>query len=124
MDRLQRAAVLLSLIDQLNAIGSWSGETHVQKTTYFLQELFDVPLGFAFVLYKHGPYSFNLNDEIADLRADNVLRLEPKPPYGPGILPGAESDQIRQRFPKTMKTYRREIEFVAQRLGPMRVAEL
>ena len=64
MNRLQRAAVLLTLLEQLQARGSWCGETHVQKSVYFLQDLLQVPLGFEFVLYKHGPYSFDLNDEI------------------------------------------------------------
>ena len=69
MERLQRAAVLLSLIEQLKDRGSWCGDTHIQKTTYFLQELLKVPLGFEFILYKHGPYSFDLEDEITALRA-------------------------------------------------------
>ena len=43
MKRLQSNAVLLSLIDNLQAKGSWCGETHVQKATYFIQELFGVP---------------------------------------------------------------------------------
>lgn len=64
MKRLQRDAVILSLIENLRAKGSWCGETHIQKATYFVQELLRVPLEFEFVLYKHGPYSFDLSDEL------------------------------------------------------------
>jgi len=125
MERLQRAAVMLSLIDKLRGVGSWSGETHVQKATYVLQELLGVPLGYDFALYKHGPYSFSLSDDITALRADAVLRLEPKPyPYRPSIVADQESKQIAQRYPKTMARYDPVTDFVARRLGPMRVAEL
>ena len=56
MERLQRASILLRLNEELRKSGSWAGETHMQKATFFLQELLAVPLGFDFVLYKHGPF--------------------------------------------------------------------
>ena len=59
MDRLRRAAILTQLVGNLRREGSWCGETHVQKATFFLQELMEVPLGFNFVLNKHGPFSFD-----------------------------------------------------------------
>jgi hypothetical protein len=63
MERLQRASILLTLNEELRRAGSWAGETHMQKATYFLQELTRIPLEFDFVLYKHGPFSFDLRDE-------------------------------------------------------------
>jgi hypothetical protein len=57
MEDNTRQVVLLSLLETMGARGSWCGETHVQKCTYFLQEALDVPLGLSFVLYKHGPFS-------------------------------------------------------------------
>ena len=44
MERLKRYAIVLSLIEQLRERGGWCGETHIQKTTYFLQNLLKVPL--------------------------------------------------------------------------------
>ncbi len=75
MNRLQRAVVLLTMLDALKRRGSWCGETHLQKSVYFLVELCAVPLGYSFVLYRHGPYSFELSDEITALRADMLLDL-------------------------------------------------
>lgn len=125
MERLRRAAVMLSLIEKLRAEGSWSGETHVQKAVYFLQELMGVPLGYDFILYKHGPYSFGLGDDITSLRADAVLGLEPKPyPYGPSIMPAEESAQIARRYPTTIARHDPVTTFVARRLGPMGVVDL
>ena len=53
--------------DALRARGSACGESHIQRTAFFLQQLTLVPLGLAFRLWKHGPYSFDLKDEISEL---------------------------------------------------------
>ena len=72
-----RQAILLGLADALLRQGSRNGETHLQKATYVLQTLAGVPLGFAFIPYKHGPFSFALRDELAVMRADALLEVTP-----------------------------------------------
>jgi hypothetical protein len=124
MNRLQRAVVILTLLEQLKAWGSWCGETHLQKATYFLQVLFGVPLGFEFVLYKHGPFSFDLNDEITALRADLLVTVQPNPPYGPSLIPAPGSEPLIPRFARTRRTYEGPIRFVAEWLATKNVAEL
>ena len=125
MERLQRDAVILSLIENLRTKGSWCGETHIQKATYFVQELLRVPLEFEFVLYKHGPYSFDLSDELTAMRADALLKLQPQqPPYGPSFIHGIGSKLIKKRYPKTLKKYNPMVKFVANKLGDKGVTEL
>ncbi|MGE5604314.1 MAG: hypothetical protein ACM3YE_01325 [Bacteroidota bacterium] len=125
MERLQRAAVLLALVEKLRNRGDWCGETHIQKTTYFLQELMNVPLGFDFILYKHGPFSFDLSDEITAMRADNLFKLQPQPyPYGPSILPGLGSETLKENFQKTISQYDGQLNYVAEKFGGKTVAEL
>jgi len=118
MTRLQKVSVLADLAALLRDNGSWCGETHLQKATYFLEELLGVPLDFEFIIYKHGPFSFDLRDELTAMRADGVLELQPHPaPYGPGLIATESSQELRQRFPVTLSRYRKVIEFVAQELG-------
>ena len=125
MERLQRDAVILSLIQNLHDRGSWCGETHIQKSTYFLQEMLAVPLGFNFILYKHGPYSFDLSHELVAMRADGMLRLELQPaPYGPSIVPDKGADLVLRSFPKTCRKYDRQVQFLAKNLADKGVAEL
>jgi len=124
MERLQRSAVMLSLIEKLKANGSWCGETHIQKATYFLKDLLKVPLDYEFILYKHGPYSFDLSDEMTAMRADSLIKLQPMHPYGPSYTLGDGSSLIKERFPKTTIKYMKQIEFVANKLGPNNVASL
>lgn len=86
MNRLERASVLSCLIQTLRESGSWTGETHIQKAAYLLQHAAGVPLSYEFVLYKHGPFSFDLRDELDELAADRLLVVEPQGyPYGPKL---------------------------------------
>jgi hypothetical protein len=125
MKRLQRAAIILSLIEAMREKDSWCGETNIQKTSYFLQELTEVPLELEFVLYKYGPYSFQLTDELTAMRADSILKLHVRDPkYGPSYLPGDLKDLVLKSFPKTVKLYKDKIFFVAERLGDKGITDL
>jgi len=124
MKRLERAALLSSLARELIEKGSWCGETHLQKATYLLQEVFAVPTAFDFVLYKYGPFSFDLRDEIGSMLADGLLELSPAQPYGPRLIPTDRSKQLEKQFSNIIAEYREPISFCAHRLGSLGVAEL
>jgi uncharacterized protein YwgA len=124
MSRTQRQAVLLALIQRLRENGSWCGETHIQKSVYFLQELLAAPLDLNFVFYKHGPFSFDLSDEVTALRGDLLLSVLSREPYGPSLWPTEQGEKVLGRFPNTLKTHDRAIRFVAEHLGSKNVAEL
>ncbi len=125
MDRLPQAAIVTKLAKRLRHYGSWCGATHIVKAMYFLQDLLEVPTGFDFVLYKHGPYAFDLADELTSLRADGLLALEPQSvPYGPRFAVTPLTRRLHATFPKTLAKYANSIEFVAKALGGKRVDEL
>jgi uncharacterized protein YwgA len=125
MNKLQRASLILSLIKALRDRDSWCGETSIQKATYFLQELTGVVLDFDFVLYKYGPYCFDLTDELTAMRANSILALQIRDPrYGPCYVPGELSDALLRCYPKTASQFQREVNFVAEQLGSKGVAEL
>lgn len=124
MNRMQRSALLTKLVRRLRDEGSWGGETHVQKATYFLQELLKVPLGFDFILYKHGPFSFDLHDEIAALRGDGLLRFELHYRYSPHLQPTDMVTHIQKRCPKTLAKYDSRIRLVAETFGDKGVVQL
>ncbi len=123
MNQLQRASVLLNLIETLRSKGSWASETHLQKSTYFLQGLLGVPLKFQFILYKHGPFSFDLREELSGMLADSFLKWEPQYPYGPSLEPGPASENLKRQI-KTASRFSKQVEFVAEKLGEKKVVEL
>ena len=124
MERLRRAALLSRLIEKLRERESRCGEPHVQKAAFFLQELMDVPLGFTFIMYKDGPYSFDLRDDLTGLRADEIVRLEPQWPSGPRIGLTDRSRHIKRMYVRTLQNYEDEIDSVATWLGPKGLADL
>lgn len=125
MNRVQRAAVLTELVEELRIRGSWCGEAHLQKAVYFLQELLQVNTGFHFMLYRYGPFSFDLRDELTSLRADELLRLELQPlPYSPRIAPTARVPSFQANYSRTLRDTQSRIAFVAAKLGGYGVAEL
>ena len=125
MNRLAQEAVIVGLARRLDERGSWCGETHLQKATYLLHDLLDVPFDFDFILYKHGPFSFELRDELSSMRADKVLTREPQPPpYGPRILTTPRGLELEQRFQRTMGRFGPRLDWIADQLGDRGVVEL
>ncbi len=88
MKSAERRTLISKLVKTMRVKDSWAGETHVQKCVLFLQDLTNVPLGYEFVLYKHGPYSFDLRNELAEMRARLYLDVEPRSGYGPSFTLG------------------------------------
>ncbi len=125
LNRLQIAALLTNLVGRMRSKGSWCGETHVQKSAYVAQQLAAVPLAFDFILYKHGPFSFDLRDELTSLRADGLLLLEPQPvPYGPKFKATQTAQELQDRFPNTLRKHEKSLEFVATKLADKQVDDL
>ena len=126
MNESRRSAVVAALAWRLRAKGSWSGETHIQKATYLLQCLGGVSLDYEFILYKHGPFSFELRDTISAMRADGVLQLTPRPyPYGPSLLVSDEQKaRMEVLYPNALKKYGDKLDWVANWVGGFDVSRL
>lgn len=122
---IQRSVITVSLVENLNRQGSWCGETHIQKTHYFLQELLGVLTEYNYILYKHGPFSFDFRDEITTMRSNDVLTIELRPaPYGPSFKPGPNGIKLKKLLPKTLDVYKEKIEFITELFGDKKVSEL
>ncbi len=125
MERLKRAAIVTKLVDVLREAGSWCGETHVQKAMYLMQELLEVPTEYSFILYKHGPFSFDLSDELTSFRGDYLLELQPQAaPYGPRFAVTDLGHKRQSEWPKTLAKYDRQIRLVANAIGTKTVGQL
>jgi uncharacterized protein YwgA len=124
MNDLPLFRLILTVTGELRKRGSWTGETHIQKVGYFLQDLLGVPLKADYILYKHGPYSFDLRRTLSTMRAYQYVDWQPNPyPYGPTLVEGQLAETLK-RFTEEPAEYREKIAFVAEWLGTKRVAEL
>ena len=123
MDRLrpaQRKALICRLVKAMGEVESWAGETHIQKTVMFLQELLQVPLGYRFILYKYGPFSFDLRKELASMRAGLMLDVEPNMNYGPSFSLGIRGTLAVDRS----NEFQEAIEFINERVSSYDVRTL
>jgi len=124
MDRVRRGAILLQLISKMKDNGSWCGETHLQKAIYIAETLGGLETGYEFILYKHGPFSFDLRDELTALRADEVLFLQPRGSYGPTYETTDGASNWVERYPKTLAKYKQALDFATESIGSKGVKEL
>jgi uncharacterized protein YwgA len=109
-----RCALVVELAQQLRAHGSWCGETHLQKALYILQDLSKSSFGYKFVIYKHGPYSFELNNELAAMRAANILEFQfPREGYGPRISPTKFGEKVLNVHAENIREYTPFARFLA-----------
>ena len=113
LNQIERRKLVCHLVDSMRKHDSWAGETHVQKCVMFLQKLMDVPTGYQFVLYLHGPFSFDLRNELALMRARLQLDVEPNPSYGPSFTLG-----VRGKLAMESPTgYEAAIDVIAQEVS-------
>jgi hypothetical protein len=125
MKQRQREAILAQLATRLRQHHSWCGETHLQKAAFVLEGLLDVPLGFGHILYKYGPFAYDLRDELSTMQADGFLEREQISGYGPRLKPTAAAKrQLLEKWPKTLRRYEPSIEFVAEHFAARGVGEL
>ncbi len=76
------------------------------------------------MLYKHGPYSFDLRDHLAAMRADRYLDVRPQlDPYGPSLLPTPRGNSLATRS-SVVGRHKDAIAWVARAVGKRRVSEL
>ena len=93
----KKHALILAVIEGLQARKSRTGKTHVQKTLFFLKETTAVDVPFEFILYKHGPYSFDIEPEIEQMKSYAAIEIEPSGGYGVELAPSQNADFVKRK---------------------------
>lgn len=87
--------LLLAVIERLISYGSWTGKTHVQKTAFLLDTAKKLEMPFNFVLYKHGPYSFDIENELQEMRSYGAIDSVSVPGYGVTLKPSQNAEWLK-----------------------------
>lgn len=124
MKESEKMSITLRLMQGLWDKGSWCGETHLQKSMFFLEVLGEIPLNYDFILYKHGPYSFAFREDLARLRSLGLAELELNPPYGPRYRLSAKGVEFLDRNRAAIKPWGTVLKNVAECLGDKKVGDL
>jgi uncharacterized protein YwgA len=123
MNDLQRSAIVATLVKECRARNSFCGETMVQKSVFFLQNLLDVPLEFDYQLYIYGPFSFELQRHLSSMMADDMITVRSLE-YGSTFEPGEQVTYLEKHTANTIAEHREAIEFVIKHLAGRGVKQL
>lgn len=123
MNDLQRSAIVATLIKECRARDSFCGETMVQKSVFFLQELLGVPLEFDFALYIYGPFSFELQQHLWSMMADDMIVVRPVE-YGSTFEPGDQVAYLERHSAAAIEEHRNAVDFVVNHLAGRGVKQL
>jgi len=115
----QKHALILAMIDALRRQGSRTGKTHIIKGLFLASaaDLLSVP--FEFFLYKHGPYSIDIEESIEQMKSYEATTVEPAfDGYGVILSPGDMASFAKQRAPlsaETLQAIERVCQFLRHR---------
>lgn len=72
MEEKLRSEIIQYLVDKSHGLG----KVQLQKTIYFLQEVFRVPMGYDYVMHYYGPYSFDLDNTLSEMQGKGILSID------------------------------------------------
>lgn len=121
---LERKAFLVKVVEYLQELESWCGETHIQKNVFFSQRLKKIPLNYDFTLYNHGPFSFELRDELNSMVADKFFIVEARNPYGASYKKGPLANKLEECFFEKIQNHFNSSKEILKRFGKENVKEL
>lgn len=75
MVQMDRAALVAHLARSLDESEGYASSTHMKNCLFFLQERHGVDLGYEFVIHRFGPFSFELNADLAGFRREGILSV-------------------------------------------------
>src|SRR5947209_20546127 len=88
------------MIESLRSLGSRAGKTALIKGLFIAEAEGSVEIPFEFFLYKHGPYSTDIEDNIDQMKSYGALKLEPAfDGYGVHLSPAEMASFVYQQRP-------------------------
>lgn len=123
VDELRDAAILGRIVERVEATRHFCGETLLQKSAYFLKELFGAPISAPFRIYYYGPFSFDLRDTLGTMEALDIVQTAPHE-WGATYRIGKRYHQVEERFRRTLERVEPHIDWVQRELVPLGVKEL
>jgi uncharacterized protein YwgA len=107
-------AWIAAAVDALNRHGSWTGRVHVHKHLFLTKAVGLANPPFDYSLYQYGPYSYDLDGEIAQMELYGLLLKDyPKTGYGPKYflseLGAEEARELRREDREALERVAAEI---------------
>jgi hypothetical protein len=91
-------AFLLEAIEQFHANGELPKSTHLQKAMFLLRAIDVQQFPFSFILYKHGPFSLDVESELSEMKSYCVICSDWRPGLSQVLQPGANAPGLKQKL--------------------------
>ena len=99
-----------------------TGKIKLQKLMYFLQESFNAPTNYSFRMHHYGPYSEELETDLARLRSNGYLSI--KPDLGGYGFHVSVEDQPDETWSEISQPYKAGLEKVVDLFGNKPTSDL
>lgn len=116
--------LMAELALKLEGISPQFGKTVLQKLFYILQEIYQVPCGYDYILYNYGPYSDELADDLNFFASMDGVSIVWGQGLGYQIKKAGETVHFRERGKDFLTRYASQIEDVIKEFGGMNAREL
>lgn len=118
-------ALIVELAEKMQLKGHWLGKTALQKFIYLLEMVYNVPCGYFFTLYIHGPFCSDIMNDLDYVSALNGVKVE----YdynmnGYRITPGSSGKEIKNKAQDFLSVNEQHIEKMLQDFGLLRTRDL
>jgi uncharacterized protein YwgA len=123
-ERWNQYGIIADLAMKLNHVSPQFGKTALQKMVYILQEVYEIPCDYEFILYNYGPYSGDLAKDLSFFASMDGVKVEWSQKLGYNILPADKTDHFRQRAQEFLSEYDDKIREAIGIFGRMTAREL
>lgn len=123
-DKWNQYGLIAELAIRLKDISPQFGKTVLQKLVYILQEVFNLPLSYGYILYNYGPYSEELAGDLMFFASMKGVKVEWSNGLGFEIREASKTGHFRKRAEAFLKQYEAEIKRVIDEFGYMTAREL
>ncbi len=118
-------ALIVDIAEKMQFRGQWLGKTALQKFIYLLEMLYNVPCGYSFTLYIHGPFCSDIMNDLDYVNALNGVEVEfEQNMNGYRITPGSSGGEIKEKAQDFLSSYNYYVEKILEDFGSMRARDL
>jgi hypothetical protein len=89
--------LLLEAIEQFHTNGEMPKSTHLQKAMFFLLANGVEEVPFSFILYKHGPFSVDIESELGEMKSYCAICSDSRPGFSQVLVPGTYAPALKQK---------------------------
>jgi len=90
-------ALLLESVERFRANEDLPKGTHIQKAMFLLKTMGIGEFPFSFILYKHGPFSPDIEYEISEMKSYGAVSYDVRPGFSQVLEPGMNAPALKKK---------------------------